>query len=238
MTSAKRTGRPSEAKATLGNFAYDRILERIVSGEYPVNERLPSEHILSESLSVSRPVLREALSRLRDDGLIQSQRGSGSYVRQRPSDMVLRFAPLSSISDMQRCFEFRISLEGDAAFLAAQRHNDASLKRIEVACNRLNEAIKTNTVGVDEDFEFHLAIAEAADNHFYLDTLATLKENIVVGMNLTRNLSLSRPKERLLSVQHEHEQIMEAIAKRDANMARQLTRDHLEAAKKRVFEGS
>lgn len=222
---------------SLSDAVYEQIFSQIVAGEFPENSRLPSENALAQRFSVSRPVVRAALSRLRDDGLVQSRQGSGTYVMRRPKDEVLRFAPLSSISDMQRCFEFRVGLEGEAAYLAAMRQTPEKMSEIEKAQAALDKVVDQNAVGVSEDFDFHLAIAAAADNRFYYDTLATLRENVTVGMTVARNLSLMRPRERMRAVQDEHDAITRSIRDGDAVQARDLMRAHLEAAKSRVFEG-
>src|SRR5918996_3117709 len=112
---------------------YDGIVGLIVSGEFAENARLPSEVELARRFGASRPVVREALARLRDDGLVISRQGSGSYVTRRPDDAVLRFVPVESIADIQRCFEFRVGLEGVAAALAAARWQDEDLADIQAA---------------------------------------------------------------------------------------------------------
>src|SRR5918996_3809938 len=94
---------------------YDSIVGLIVSGEFAENARLPSEVELARRFGASRPVVREALARLRDDGLIVSRQGSGSYVKRRPDQAVLQFVPVGSIAHLQRCFQFRLGLEGAAA---------------------------------------------------------------------------------------------------------------------------
>jgi GntR family transcriptional repressor for pyruvate dehydrogenase complex len=106
---------------TLSDRAYERILSMIVGGEIPVGGKLPTEQSLSEQLGISRPVLRQALRQLREDDVIVSRQGSGSYVQRRPKDAVLDFAPIGSIADVQRTFEFRVAIEGEAALLAADR---------------------------------------------------------------------------------------------------------------------
>ena len=111
---------PHALEARRSGGIYEKIFERIVSGELAVNARLPSEADLARSCGVSRPVVREALARLREDGIIVSRQGSGSYVKRRPDSAILRFIPVSSIADVQRGFEFRAGLEGAAAALAAR----------------------------------------------------------------------------------------------------------------------
>lgn len=235
LTAEKTSGKKSPA--SLSDVVYEDIFQRIISGALPENTRLPSETALARELQVSRPVVRQALGRLRDDGLVQSRQGSGTYVIRRPAEQVLRFAPLSSISDMQRCFEFRIGMEGEVAYLAAKRQDSQAIDGILAAHARLDKAIATNNLGVHEDYDYHLAIAHAADNRFYYDTLTTLRETVTVGMNLARNLSLMRPRARMEAVQTEHERITSAIADGDGDAARNAMRLHLEAAKQRVFEG-
>src|ERR671916_1206506 len=124
-----------EAKLSAG--IYEKLFERIVAGEFPVNARLPSETELARRFGASRPVVREALARLRDDGLIVSRQGSGSYVRRRPDQAVLQFVPVGSIADIQRCFEFRAGLEAAAAALAATRWEDGDLADIKAAFDEI-----------------------------------------------------------------------------------------------------
>ena len=57
---------------------HDRLLADIVAGTYPLQSRLPPEEVLAQTCGVSRPVLRMALARLREDGIITSRRGSGN----------------------------------------------------------------------------------------------------------------------------------------------------------------
>jgi GntR family transcriptional repressor for pyruvate dehydrogenase complex len=64
-----------------------------------------------------------------------------------------------------------------------------------------------------------------------------MKSNILTGLNLTRNLSLSKPRERMELVQQEHRRILAAIIARDQAEARAAMRAHVENAKNRVFEG-
>ena len=118
---------------TLSDRVYEEILTMIVSGEIPVGAKLPTEHALSQQLEVSRPVLRQALKQLREDGVIVSRQGSGSFVERRPEGAFLDFAPVGSIADIQRTFEFRAAIEGEAAYLAAERRTDAELANLRAA---------------------------------------------------------------------------------------------------------
>jgi GntR family transcriptional regulator, transcriptional repressor for pyruvate dehydrogenase complex len=222
----------------LSHQVYERIFERIVSGEYPESSRLPSESDLSRRFGASRPIVREALARLRDDGLIVSRQGSGSYVQRRPDAAVLRFVPVGSVADIQRCFEFRVGLEGAAAALAAERWGDEDLSEIKAALLDLESCIREGRLGVEADARFHRAIAQATHNPFHMSVQRSLEPHVAFGMNLARNLSLLRPAARLRIVQREHEIIVEAIEARDGTRARTAMEAHVENARRRVFEGT
>ncbi|ART83879.1 GntR family transcriptional regulator [Oceanisphaera profunda] len=229
----------SNTGGTLSSMVYQKILISIINGEYPVTEKLPSEAKLCEKYSVSRPVLRDALTRLKEDNLIVSRRGSGSFVVKRPDETVLSFSKISSISDIQRCFEFRTNLEGSAAGLAATRRTAVQLNRIIGAAEKIKEANSIQAVASDEDFEFHLAIAEASNNQYYSTVMKSLRENIKEGMNITRTLSLrSADHNRITLVQDEHDAIVKHIVDGDAKNAELAMRAHLNNARVRMFEGT
>src|SRR3712207_298681 len=182
---AARHAAATETEPKLSAGIYERLFELIVAGEFPVNARLPPETELARRFGASRPVVREALARLRDDGLIVSRQGSGSYVKRRPDQAVLQFVPVGSIADIQRCFEFRVGLEGVAAALAAERWEDADLAEIRSAYEALEVCIRTGQLGVDADAGFHQAVARATHNHYHVSVQLSLQAHIAVGMNLT-----------------------------------------------------
>lgn len=206
-------------------------------GAFAVDSRIPTEMELARRLDVSRPVVREALQRLRDDGLLASRQGSGSVVVRRPDRAISGFAPIGSIADVQRCFVFRHALEGEAAALAARNHDTAAMGRLRKAYEALELASAQNRIGTDEDFAFHYAVAEGTGNHFFASTLAAIREQIATGIEVNRNLTLIQPRNRVETVQKEHEMIYAAIAARDEAGARQAMRDHIEKARRRMFEG-
>jgi DNA-binding FadR family transcriptional regulator len=228
----------TEVEAKLSSGIYEQLFEHIVAGEFPVNTRLPSETELAQRFGASRPVIREALARLRDDGLIVSRQGSGSYVKRRPDEAVLRFVPVGSIADIQRCFEFRVGLEGAAAALAAERWEEPDLAEIKAAFDELETCIKTGQLGVEADEHFHRAVAQATHNQYHVSVQTSLQPHIAFGMSLTRNLSLRRPVQRLRVVQDEHLAILDAIEARDGARARAAMEIHIDNARRRMFEGA
>ena len=225
--------------ASLGTGLVDRvyreILGCIMDGEFNQGDKLPTELALTERFTASRPTIREALSRLRADGITSTRQGSGTFVTRRPDPDLPRFTPLETISDVQRCFDFRIVVESGAAALAATMASDADLLEIEQRFLRLDSVIAEQTVGSTEDFDFHLAVARASKNQFFVSAIASMQEQVLVSMTLMRNLSLLKSVERQRLVQAEHEVVLAALKKRDAQAAGLAMRVHLENARNRMF---
>jgi GntR family transcriptional repressor for pyruvate dehydrogenase complex len=227
--------RARHAGPSLVDKVYGELAQRIASGDYAPDQKLPGEHELAAIFDVSRPVLREALGRLREDGLIYSRQGSGSFV-QAHAKAPFGYARVETIADIQRCFEFRISMESDAAHFAALRRSDDNLVQMEAALGLLREATKNRKHREDADYAFHLAISEATNNHYFATSLNALKDHVAVGMKL-HGQSLMGPQPGLEAVFEEHKSIFEAIRDRDAEAARTAMRLHLETSRDRLFEG-
>lgn len=225
----------SSPSSSLADRVYSDILARIVKGEFAEGQKLLTEQALAERFAASRPTIREALSRLRADGIIATRQGSGTRVVRRPDPDVLRFAPLETISDIQRCYEFRIVTESGAAALAATMADEADLTNIERRFRQLDTVITEHTLGVQEDFDFHLAVAQASKNPFFVSVIASMRTQVVFSMNLMRNLSLLKTMERRKLVQTEHEVIVQALRRHDAPGAAAAMRTHLERARDRMF---
>lgn len=236
-TSVLETTTRDTISGRLSGVVYDRIVDMIANGAFPLNSRLPTEMELSERFEASRPVVREALQRLREDGLIVSRQGSGSYVKRRPEADVLQLAPVGSLADIQRCFEFRAGLEPAGAALAAQRRDESDLQRIDAIMQELERCLTEGHLGVEEDSNLHDAIARATHNQYHVSVQASLRSHVIAGMNVTRSLSLRRSATQLRAVQDEHDKIVDAIRRQDSDAAYAAMRAHILNARTRMFEG-
>jgi GntR family transcriptional repressor for pyruvate dehydrogenase complex len=214
---------------------YREVLGSIMAGEFKQGDKLPTELALTERFAASRPTIREALSRLRADGITSTRQGSGTYVKRRPDPDLPRFTPLETISDVQRCFDFRIVVESGAAALAATMASEADLAEVERCYEKLDAIIAAQALGAGEDFDFHLAVARASGNQFFVSAIASMQEQVLVSMNLMRNLSLLKSVERQRLVQAEHARVLAALRRRDAAQAGLAMREHLENARERMF---
>ncbi|MFM0049096.1 FadR/GntR family transcriptional regulator [Caballeronia grimmiae] len=220
----------------LADRIYSDILSSIIEGEFKEGDRLMTEHALAERFATSRPTVREALARLRADGIIVTRRGSGTMVGRRPDPNVRRFAPLETLSDIRRCYEFRIVTEAGAAELAASKADEDDISAIQDAWDRLERVVEAQQgTGAKDDFAFHLAVARASKNQFFITALSFIEEQVVFSMNLSRNLSLVKTLERQRLVQREHLDVLDAIRARDSARAADAMKTHLENALDRMF---
>jgi GntR family transcriptional repressor for pyruvate dehydrogenase complex len=228
--------------ARLGDRLAQRMTALIDRGEFGEGGRLPAESELASRFGVSRPVIREALSRLRVMGVIFSRKGSGSYVLKRadrPAEApaTIGFGPVDSLAQVRKCYEFRMSIEGDAAYYAALNRSPEMLLAMRDALARMEMAIEQGIVGMNADLEFHFAVARASGNEFFEAVMESMRTPLEFAVNLARSLSLKRPMDHLLTVQAEHVRMFEAIEARDKDAARLAMRTHIENACFRVFEG-
>ncbi len=135
---------------------FDQLQERIRSGNYPPDSRLPGEHELASLLGVSRPIVRDALARLRDQGIVYARQGAGTFVSAHGSPTTqLSYSPVKTIADIQRCYEFRLTIEPAAAYFAAKRRDEAAIQKIAAALADLREATSHQLHRTDADFMFH-----------------------------------------------------------------------------------
>src|SRR5262245_27315593 len=220
----------------LSEQVHDQILALITGGEFPEQAKLPTEIELAVRFDVSRTIVREALARLREDGIVVSRQGAGTFVTRRP-DRGFKLSPLGSIADIQRCFEFRTGFEADMTALAARRADRTSIKRIGSAIEAFEDIVKQGKPGSDADFDLHYVIAEATRNRFFVSVMTSLREHIIFGMNLARTLSRMHPAARIKAAQDEHRLVFDAICARDPDRAREAMRLHVERARLRIFEG-
>lgn len=227
-------GRPS----TFPDQVYGRILSAIMTGVYPKGARLPSEKQLGETFGVSRPVVRVALSRLQRDGLIESRKGSGSFVLATPPEDLSSVADLAQVARYQRYQEFRLVVEGAAAALAAERRSEAAMQSIQAAHDRFVREVAEGKFLWQSDRAVHLAIAEASGNEFFPRSLEGPEVSLEDFMTVSLSLTSSRSAERGQLVVREHTNIVDAIRARDSVGARVAMEFHIVQARRRMLDRS
>jgi len=227
---------PAAQRKSLADVVFEKLYRSIKSGAYEADERLPTEHDLAAEFQVSRPVVRDALSKLREQRLIYSRQGAGSFVRQLGMREPLGFGQLENLADLRRCYEFRIVLEPAGAALAAERRTEAHLENIATALESMRDATARHRHREDADFNFHFAISEASENGYFWTAFDALKDHIAVGMQF-HGRSLKLTETGLDDVYAEHVGIFQAIRDQQPELARQRMEAHLIGSRDRLFEG-
>lgn len=206
------------------------------SGRIAVGTRLPTETALSAQFGVSRTVIREAVSRLKSLGLLESRQGSGVFAQD------AGFSPLNfdarharSRAAVVQIAQVRRGLESEVAALAAERRSQADLTLIQQRIEALDEAVEAGGDGVDEDVAFHRSIAAAAANPFLIGTLDYLAQFLRGATQVTR-ANEARRVDFAAQVRGEHVGIFEAIAAADPARARDAAGGHLSNVIRRIDE--
>ncbi len=235
------TSSPSEHTATsserlLGDKVYEDLLQLLGTPGFEPRARMPGETALSQRLGVSRPVLRQALARLRDEGRIYARKGSGTFVTDAmPQARPVSVDTLKNIADIRDFLEFRLFIEGEAAAQAARKRTAEQMHHIKRCRERFDQALAEGSEAVEEDVAFHDAVAQACGNRFFSMTMTALAPQTRFSIGLSRSLAGRPQGKRRDSVCHEHAAVELAIERGDAGAARQAMEKHLRGGIDRLF---
>jgi len=216
--------------------AYSGIVEYITAQHLRVGDRLPSEARLAETFEVSRAMIREALVRLASDGITESRRGAGSYVKNAPSDRLIAYAKTGNLSATLGTYEVRFVLETEAARLAATRRSVQDMLDIEEALRTLQSALSSGMPAHVEDMELHRRITLATANPAFLAAFEALTNEVYRTMQAGLDISRSRPPDVVEAMMREHEAIVAAIRAQDGDAAALTMRWHLSEIEKIILQ--
>ena len=228
----------AEGAGPLSAQLYARVVEAILRGDFGPQGRLPTESELAARYGVSRPTIREALSRLRSDGVIDSKRGAGSFVVRMPATRSVSLTLIRSLADVERYYAFRSCVEAGAAAEAAEFRTTEDLQALQAAYEALNAKEESGASAVEEDVQFHLAIARCSHNPFFVATIETSVAPIRQFMELAQNAGDSRSPERADATRAEHQAIVDAIVRKAPAAAAEAIRTHVLNARRRIFEAT
>lgn len=247
----QKPGKPTRKGAnTTGLFYTDRpgglheriyrsLLHAIVSGRYAKGAKLPSEPELATIFSVSRPVVRQALEKMRDEGIVESERGSGNYVA--GLDQFVAGA-LSAVANspvhakaMLDDLEFRLITEPVAAFIAAKRRGPHDLRTMQSALSQFEDAYASGRITHHYDFLFHEAIALSTTNARLVAAARSVEYERDDEQLLMRHLVHFEPGRRGATVVREHRFVLDLIKQREPEAARDAMANHIEASRQRLI---
>lgn len=204
--------------------------DEIVSGKYKIGDGLRSENDLSKAFGVSRTVTREAISRLKAEGLVESRQGAGYFVIscKRHSAFKIDSEVAHDINKVLPIVEFRLGFEVEAAALAAERANARDLRVIKDAFGRMQRALNLHDLeaGIQADFDFHMSICKATHNIYFPDLFQTFQGFLFETLKISRENSARRLNSEA-PAQTEHEAILAAIMGKDPDAARLAAKRHI-----------
>jgi DNA-binding FadR family transcriptional regulator len=226
---------PSTDHPTLADSVAAALVQDIRAGRFAVDTRLPTEIALTRRFGVSRTVIREAISRLRSDGLVDTRQGSGTMVLGANAATPFRIDldVRGSARDALYVLELRRSVECEMAPLAAERRTLAQAARIWRALAAIDDAWRDDGNGVREDIGFHMAIAQASGNPLFPSMLRFLGQFLVDAISVTREHEARHPR-MVAQVASEHRALAQAIEDRNPPAARRAAALHMRRTDARI----
>jgi len=200
----------SSTRKTLADSVRARLTEEIINGTIPPGSRL-DEHVLATRFKVSRTPVREALRQLTASGLVEWRPRHGVVVAS------------ISVHQMVEMFEVMAELEGFAGRLAARRMTDEGKQALQ----NIHERCRPFALNGDRENyhrmnrSFHIAIYEGSHNPYLAKQATALYDRLAAY----RAYELNRPGE-ILRVYAEHEEIIQALAERNGDLAYRLLKEH------------
>lgn len=204
-------------RSSLVTQVIEQLQEQVRSGNWRVDERIPPENTLAETLGVGRNTVREAVRALCHTGQLECRQGDGTYVRA-TSELSGAMRRRLSSAELVETLEVRQGLEVTAAGLAATRRTEADLATLTAALRARDDAWESGdtAVFVDADMAFHVAVMNAAHNsvlsELYTDFSEALRASIAATGSPLEGTYIG------------HSEIADAIAAGDAEAAQRHAR--------------
>ena len=210
-----------------------QIERAIFDGELQTGDRLESERELAERFGVSRITVRDALRVLEARGLVHVKVGAsgGAFVSDTNVDQVAE--SISTMIQLRRMTlsgvaEARTVVETATCELAAERADEADIKRIEQTVEKGRSVVREQAPHTEASMDFHVAVAIAAKNELLSATVAAYRDLLVQTLHDMRDVRSAK------TTQRAHEEILEAIRSHDPEAARKLMLEHLQDFEKRL----
>ena len=220
---------PAFQRRNLSDRVADTLKHYIWKEGFQPGDQLPPERQLAEALTVSRTVLREALSRLIGEGLIG--RESPRKLRVTAFDRARLAAELAPLDEqdasLQDLIELRVFVEIGAIEVIAQRVTEAQLAAIEHWVVQGEEKLAAHEPLLLVDARFHASLLRVADNAAIDALLPLIEENLRQSLHVSPRQFGGSGAPDDYRVVAEHRQILEALKRRDADAARMVMLAHL-----------
>ena len=218
------------------NRIYEEIarqIEKMITEKMTAGDRLPPERQLAEMFGVSRSSIRDAIRTLEMSGLVEARQGLGTVVREHSTDAMVN--PLTQVLVQKRklvgeLLDVRKMIEPPLAARAAVHATSDEVAEMDAILQRQEEKMRGGELAIEEDNEFHYAIALAADNSVVLKVLDVLMD--LLRETRERSLQVEGRPERSMG---DHRDILDAIQRQDPAGAETAMRRHIEAVEKMLL---
>ena len=214
----------------------DRVVNEIqrviMSGQLEPGMKLLPERELADELGVSRTVIREAVRILVAKGLLETKPGVGTLVRQVTSDQIVE--PLSLLLQAQEegisiehLHQVRHMLEVEIAGLAAMQATEEDIAELQTVLAEMESVTDIPESFAARDADFHRGLAKTTHNPLLIILLDSIRDLMQeVRLLVTRHPDLRK------KVMPDHRRILDRVAAKDLDGARQAMEEHLEHARK------
>jgi GntR family transcriptional repressor for pyruvate dehydrogenase complex len=204
-----------------------QIEESILKGALKAGDQLPAERDLAQRFGVSRTAVREAVKALREKGLVEAYTGRGTFITDGTSQAVRQsiglIAKIGQPNGSTQLAEVRAILEPEIAALAATRIQEPHLALMREAVALMDRKYDDPDAFIEADLDFHLAVAEAADNPMILSLLDS-----IVGLLREQRTRIFQVEGGANRGQFHHKRILQAIEQHNPEKAREAMRAHLQ----------
>jgi GntR family transcriptional repressor for pyruvate dehydrogenase complex len=189
---------------------------------------------LAEQLGVSKAPVREAIARLRVAGVLETKQGKGSLIRSRTPNSVHFATDTESPLFDENLFELRVTIECEAAALAATRRTAGDLAAIQAAMDAMEKAAASERIDADADVAFHRAVSSATHNPYMISILEFVNDKFTAFVFTAWDNSKTIGAGPTPAVR-EHKEILAAIRDGDSDAARKAALAHLQSLKQRLL---
>lgn len=197
----------------------------ILAGKLKVDDRLPAERQLAQSLNISRSAVREGLRLLEVIGIVESRQGSGNYIVQH-SDQTLEqvLTMVYTLDDLryEEIREFRYSIERMALVLAVRKADKNGKKRLQRFLDGLLHA-KTNEERAENDRMLHRTLVRMSANQMLISNYVALNRVINRFIQETHQKAADIKN---IDFQLAHKHLVEAVIKGDLEMGKKALEQH------------
>jgi GntR family transcriptional regulator, transcriptional repressor for pyruvate dehydrogenase complex len=205
----------------------NQLRKSIVTGQINPGDRLPSERQLSEKFGIGRTYVRDAIKKLEVFGILKTNPQSGTIVSGIDiSAMEGLFTNVIKMgeNDFAQLVETRVLMESFAARQAAIRRSSADILMLEEALDQYKTKVEANLSAVNEDFNFHLKIADASQNSVIKSLMLIIIPDIIF---IYRKLNVCGDG-RFQKSLGEHAEILNSIVRQKPDEAEAAMRKHLQ----------